>query len=149
LNVSGTFLARLMLSVLAAMQGVASCAVDLNRTQATNSLWPGHARFHVVWQSCTFMLGAAVELALIWWAGPGMRSRFYLVAILTAIPMVGFVLAAIFRPLYRGTLRDPNGVSPLRVRIVSRIFEWEGNAVAIGAGLAVLAIAVWFFHLAA
>jgi len=134
-----------MLSVLASMQGAASCAVDLNRTHATNPLWPGHARFHVVWQSCTFMLGAAIELALIWWAGPGMRSRFYLVAILTAIPLVGFVLAAIFRPLYRGTLRDANGVPPLRVRILSRVFELEGNAVAVGAGFVVLVTAVWFF----
>jgi hypothetical protein len=95
------------------------------------------------------MLVAAVELALIWWTGPGMGSRFYLVAILTAIPMVGFFLAAIFRPLYRGTLRDSNGVPPLRVRILSRGFELEGNAVAVGAGLAVLAIAMWFFRVGA
>lgn len=138
-----------MLSVLAAMQGIASCAIDLNRTHATNPLWPGHARFHVVWQSFTLMLAAAVELALIWWTGPGMRSRFYLVVLLTAIPMVGFVLAVIFRPLYRGTLRDANGVPPLRVRIMSRAFELEGNAIAVGAGLMILAIAVWFFRLGA
>jgi hypothetical protein len=145
--VSGAFPARVILSIVAAMQGVASCAVELNRTHATNPLWPGHARFHVVWQSCTALLAAAVEVALIWWAGPEMRSRFYLAAILIAVPMVGFAFAAFFRPLYSGTLRDANGVPPLRARILSRAFELEGNVIAVGTGLMALAIAVWLFRL--
>ena len=143
---SGPFLAKLMLSALAAMQGVAACAADLNRTHATNPLWPGHARFHVVWQSCTSLLAAAVEVALIWWPGPGTYYRFYLAAILTAVPMIGFAFAVISRPLYRGTLRDANGMPPIRVRILSRVWELEGNAVAVAAGLVVLVSAVWCFR---
>lgn len=76
-----------------------------------------------------------------------MHYRFYLAAILTAVPMIGFVFAVISRPLYRGTLRDANGMPPIRAHILSRIWELEGNAVAVAVGLVVLVIAVWFFRL--
>ena len=68
--------ARGLLTLLCAAQGVATLAIDLNRNHATNPLWPGHARFHLVWQAgSTFML-AAVEVALICWSGPYAMQRF-------------------------------------------------------------------------
>ena len=42
--------ARVLLAALCGLQGLATPAIDLNRTHATNFLWPGHARFHIVWQ---------------------------------------------------------------------------------------------------
>lgn len=134
-----------MLSVLAAVQGIASCAIDLNRTHATNPLWPGHARFHLVWQRCTSFLSAVTEVALVWWRGPGLHWRFYLAAILTGIPMAAFVLATVFRPMYRGTLHDPNGISPVRAGWGGWRVAIDGNAMAVSAGLVVLALSVWLF----
>lgn len=40
--------ARLLVAAIAAGQGILPVFIDLNRTHATNSLWPGHARFHLV-----------------------------------------------------------------------------------------------------
>lgn len=143
---SGVFLARVMLSALAAVQGIASCAIDLNRTHATNPLWPGHARFHLVWQRGTSFLAAVIEVLLVWLHAPAVSSRFYLAAVLTGIPMIAFVLAVLVRPLYHGTLHDANGIPPLRVRPGRRVLELDGNALAVGAGLVVLAMAVWLFY---
>lgn len=135
-----------MLSVLAGLQGVAPVAIDLNRTHATNPLWPGHARFHVVWQSFTSLFFAIPEVALVWWPGAGLRWRFYLAAVLTAASLLGFTVAFVTRGAYSGTLRDPHGISPLRVRAGARTMEIDGNAAAVALGWIVLATAVLLFR---
>ena len=48
------------------LRSIALLAIDFNRTHATNSARPGHAQFHVGWQSVTIALLAGVELILIW-----------------------------------------------------------------------------------
>src|SRR4051812_26305878 len=106
---SSPLLARLMLTAVAAGQGITPLFIDLNRTHATNPLWPGHARFHVVWQTFALTLSAIVEVALIWWLSAASRQFFYLAALLTSLPMIAFLLAAITRQKYAGTLHDPNG----------------------------------------
>ena len=88
-----------MLSTVAGLQGLAPLPIDLNRTHATNPIWPGHARFHVVWQTFTAALLAVPEVGLIWWPGPAARGRFYLAAGLAATSMIGFGLALLFRSL--------------------------------------------------
>jgi hypothetical protein len=70
--------ARILLSLLCALQGLATLAIDFNRTHATNPAWTGHARFHVVWQSISVALLSILELALIWWHGPYQKDGFYL-----------------------------------------------------------------------
>jgi len=40
---SASLLARLMVTAVAAGQGITPLFIDLNRTHATNPLWPGHA----------------------------------------------------------------------------------------------------------
>ncbi len=119
--------ARILLTALAAGQGIAPLFIDLNRTHATNPLWPGHARFHVVSQTLTQTLAAAVEVALLWWPGPTLDQRFYLVAVLTALPMIGFFAAFFARGLYSGTLRDPNGMPIARIRARSGVVEFDMN----------------------
>jgi hypothetical protein len=142
---SAPLLARAMLTALAAGQGLAPLFIDLNRTHATNPLWPGHARFHVVWQTFQFTLAAAVEVALIWMHGPVPRSRFYLAAILTSIPMVAFAIAAFARKMYGGTFHDPNGIQPLRIRVGDRVRELDMNAALVAVGTLVLLISVLIF----
>lgn len=143
---TGALLARIMLSVLAGTQGLTPLAIDLNRTHATNPLWPGHARFHVVWQGFTLLFAAVPEVLLVWWPGPGLRWRFYLAAVLTATAMAGFVAAVVLRRLYAGTFHDPNGIPPLRIRLAARTVELDGNALMVAVGLMVLATAVLLFR---
>jgi hypothetical protein len=138
---------RILLTIVATVQGIATVAIDLNRTHATNPIWPGHSRFHVVWQSLNQPLFAAIAVSLIWWHGPHSAERFYLACLLTAVPCLGFVLAQAFRGAYQGTLSDPNGIPPLRFQLLGRIVQVDGNAAAVYVALMVLtALAVIFHH---
>jgi hypothetical protein len=124
---TAAFVARLTVSAIAAGQGILPVFIDLNRTHATNPLWPGHARFHVVWQAFTGLPLAAVTVALLWWPGAALRERFYLAALLTATSLAGFLVATASRRLYRGALHDPNGIQPARLRVGSRLIAFDMN----------------------
>ncbi|MDE3187541.1 MAG: hypothetical protein KGM96_08475 [Acidobacteriota bacterium] len=138
-------LARTIVTALAAGQGAAPLFIDLNRTHATHPLWPGHARFHVVWQTFTQALGSAAVVALLWWAGPGVSQRFYLAALFTALPLAGFLFALFARRLYAGTLHDPNGIAPVRIPLRSRAVELDMNLVLVGVASVLLVAAVLIF----
>jgi hypothetical protein len=142
---NAALVARWIVSAIAAGQGIAPLFIDLNRTHATNPLWPGHARFHVVWQAFTVLPASALGLALLWWPGAALRDRFYLAALLTATPLVGFLIAAIARPLYGGTLHDPNGIQPVRVRLGSRAIQIDMNLSIVLAASVLLICAVFLF----
>jgi hypothetical protein len=75
-------IARDLLAVLCGMQGVATFAIDLNHTHATNPLWLRHARFHLVWQAISYALLSLFEVALVLAHGPFLELRFYLAAVL-------------------------------------------------------------------
>ncbi len=139
---TAAFVARWIVTAIAAGQGVAPVFIDLNSTHATNPLWTGHARFHLVYQVFTLLPVAAVEIAVLWWPGPGMRGRFYVAALLTGTPLAGFLAAALSRPLYRGTLHDPNGIQPLRLHLGSRLIVLDMNVaiVTVAAGLMIAAV---------
>ena len=139
---SASLLARAVVSAIAAGQGIVPLFIDLNRSHATNPLWPGHARFHVVWQTFTLLFAAGVQVALLWWPGPLQIQRFYLAALLTALPLTGFLVALFARGLYNGTLHDPNGIRPVRIEIAERIVEIDMNVVIVLFASALLAAAV-------
>ena len=124
-------IARGLLAIFCCLQGLGTMVVDLDRTHATNSEWPGHARFHLVWQVATVALLALFEMVLLLARGPLPDQRFYLAATLAAIPILGFFAAFIGRGLYRGTLSDPNGIQPatieipgLKLREIPRLCRW-------------------------
>lgn len=119
-----------LLAFFCASQGVATLALDLNRTHAANPLWLHHARFHVVWQACTTAAFAGVELALLLAFGSVTPARFYLVMTLAAVPVLGFFVALLTRHIYGGTLSDPNGIPPLMIRSGSKAYRADLNLVA-------------------
>ncbi len=146
---TAAFVARLTVSAIAAGQGIAPLFIDLNRTHATNPLWPGHARFHLVQQVCTLLLAAAVQLGLLWWpGGAAMGVRFYLAAALAGTSLAGFAVAALGRNVYGGALHDPNGIQPVRLRLSGRQVALDMNAVLVIATWALLAAAVITFRFA-
>jgi hypothetical protein len=109
-------LARVALSCLCGIQAIATVAIDFNRTHATNPLWTGHARFHLVWQSATIVF----------------------------LSPLGFLTAYVSRRRYAGTLSDPNGIPSARVRLFGDVRAIDMNLaaviVAILALIAILAI---------
>ena len=134
-----------MVTAVAAGQGITPLFIDLNRTHATNPLWTGHARFHVVEQTFVFLISAVVEVAMLWVNAPGARLLFYLATLLTALPMFAFLIATFTRGVYGGTLHDPNGVQPVRICIGGHIREIDMNIVLVIIGAAVLLIALLIF----
>jgi hypothetical protein len=144
--VTNQAIARGLLASLCLLQGLATMAIDLGRTHATNPMWPGHARFHLVWQTAAFVWLALLEVWLLLIAGPLMDQRFYLAAILAGIPMFGFFTALISRRIYKGTLSDPNGMKPAFIKLRRSTFRIDLNLVAEVAGLLTLAAIVAFYR---
>jgi len=140
-------IARLLLALLCGVQGVATLAIDLNRTHATNPEWLRHARFHLVWQAVSYALLAALEVVLILAPGQLPRERFYLAAILACIPMVSCLAAFFTRKIYGGALFDANGILPLRVTAFRSVFEIDMNLAAEIVGLVVLSASVALFNM--
>lgn len=138
-------LARILLAIFCGLQGVGTMVMDLNRTHASNPEWLGHARFHVVWQTATVVVSAVVQILLLMVPGPLQLERFYLAAVLSALPIMGFFFAFIARGLYGGTLSDPNGIQPLRLKVYGRLICVDMNLVAEAAALlTVLALVAWY-----
>ena len=121
-------LARLALSLLCVLQSIATVAIDFNRTHATNPLWPGHARFHVVWQTLTVALLSVVELVLIW---SGRTGGFYLASLLAALSPIAFLVAFATRTQFGGTLSDPNGIPQAKVNLLGTVRSVDVNLVAV------------------
>jgi hypothetical protein len=120
-------LARVALSCLCGIQAIATVAIDFNRTHATNPLWTGHARFHLVWQSATIVFLSALELLLIWFSGLNDTPAFYLALVLAALSPLGFLTAYVSRRRYAGTLSDPNGIPSARVRLFGDVRAIDMN----------------------
>jgi hypothetical protein len=140
------FAARLLLSILNAAQGIATIAIDLNRTHATNSEWPRHARFHLVWQVFSSVLICVLAVGLIWLRRPTAEYNFYLAAVLTCIPLMGFLIALISRKMYDGALSDPNGIPPLRLTFRGLVLSLDMNLVAVLAAFVLLVAIVTVYR---
>ncbi|MFP5275953.1 MAG: hypothetical protein ACLGPM_02465 [Acidobacteriota bacterium] len=139
-------IARDLLAVLCGLQGLATLGIDLNSKHARNTAWTGHARFHVAWQTSAFVLLAMVEIALLFAPGPAAAQRFYLAALLAAVPMLGFFLAFLGRTLYGGQLADVNGMRPLSVRLFGMPRQIDLNLAAEVVGLLSLIVLVFLFR---
>jgi hypothetical protein len=142
---TAVFLARLIVTGISAGQGVMPIFIDLNRTHATNPLWMGHARFHLVQQVFSLLLAAVLEVGLLWWPGGALAARFYLAAGLAATSLAGFLLAVLTRRLYGGTLHDPNGMKPVRIRTRRGVIEIDINVPIVGIAAMILVGAVVLF----
>ena len=138
--------AQVALSLLWLGQAFATVTIDFNQTHATNPLWTGHARFHLVWQGGTVVLLAIVGLVLLWHPGPCEAQRFYLAALLAALSPLGFLAAFATRKLFGGTLADPNGISPARIKLLGSTRVVDLNVVAVFAALLSLFAMVWIYR---
>lgn len=111
---------------------------DLNATHATNPSWGPHARFHVVWQTLSYLLIAPVALYLLWGADLSQSTRATLAGALALAVLGGFFAATFARTRYGGALADPNGYRPRHLRIVRRDVAVDLNACTFGLASALL-----------
>lgn len=123
-------LARILFTVTTAGYAFATIIADFNKTHATNPKWTPHARFHVVWQICSYVGFGLMALALIWWPGPLAIERLYLVALMATIVYTAFFTALIAMPLYGGGAYDDNGYQPFPAPVPLFAKVWDVNITA-------------------
>ncbi len=111
-------LGRLLLTITTVGYGVLPLLADFNRTHATNPLWTGHARFHVVWQCLSYLGISLVALALLWTsASPSAPAQWVVVALGYAV-YLGFFATRLSIRLYGGRSYDDNGYLPLDLGLI-------------------------------
>ena len=115
--------------------GLLTVKVDFNNTHATNPLWTGHARFHVVWQITSYVGFGAIALWLIWAPGEMATQRIYLAVAFAAVVYGAFFIALFSMPVYGGRAYDENGYLPFAVGRM----KWDANVTAFSVMTAFLA----------
>jgi hypothetical protein len=123
-------LARILFTLTTAGYAVGTVIADFNKTHATNPKWTGHARFHVVWQICSYIGFGLLALALIWWPGQLALERLYLVAVMATIVYGAFFVAALAMPIYGGAVADKNGYKPFAAPVPLFAKKWDVNITA-------------------
>jgi uncharacterized membrane protein len=123
-------LARILLTLTTAGYAFATILADFNATHATNPKWTPHARFHVVWQICSYVGFGLLALALIWWPGSLAAERLYLAALLGVIVYAAFFTALFAMPLYGGAAYDDNGYQPFPAPVPIIAKAWDVNITA-------------------
>jgi hypothetical protein len=120
-------LARILLTLVTLGYGLATILADFNKTHATNPKWTPHARFHVVWQISSYAGFGLLALALLWWPGPYVTERLYLVAIMGAVVYAAFFIAVFTMPVYGGSAYDDNGYLPFAAPVPIIAPKWDVN----------------------
>ena len=132
-------LARVLLTLVTLGYGFATILADFNKTHATNPKWTPHARFHVVWQICSYSGFGLLALALLWAPGPYAMERLILVAIMAAIVYAAFFIAVFAMPIYGGAAYDDNGYQPFAAPVPILAKRWDVNITAFSIQLVLLA----------
>lgn len=138
--------ARLAISAVCCVQGIAQPAIDWNRTHASNPHWTGHSRLHVVWQSVTVSLLSVASIMLVWGPLLGRDAGFYLATVLACLSPLGFLSACLSRRIYGGTLSDPSGIPPARIHLSGRTYVVDMNLAAVIGALVAITIIVAIYR---
>lgn len=120
-------LARLLLTAVTAFYGIGLIVADANKTHMTNPLWTPHARFHIVWQTCSYTGFAGIAWYLIWARGAFYVERLYLVAAFTTVIVGAFFVALATMRLYGGANYDVNGHQPKSLALGGTTLRLDAN----------------------
>ena len=120
-------LARLLLTAVTAFYGIGLIVADANKTHMTNPIWTPHARFHIVWQTCSYTGFAIIAWCLIWMRGGFYVERLYLVAAFAAVIVGAFFVALASMPLYGGANYDVNGHQPKPLALGRTVLKLDAN----------------------
>ena len=132
-NIDSIFIANVILSALCLGLALIAPLIDFNESHATNPLWTGHARFHLVWQVNALAASGILVLVLLWVIPSAMNLLISI--IILYVWLLSFMFALIFMPIYDGKLNDVNGVPPIKISLFKKQIEIDRNVQAISAGL--------------
>ena len=120
---------KVLITVICIGLGVIAPLIDLNQSHATNPLWTGHARFHLVWQVSAFIYTAVFNIPLLWLNS---NISMQLVAIVFVYMwLITFLIAYFTMSVYNGRLNDINGVPENIYIIVGKVFIVDRNLEAV------------------
>ncbi len=118
--------AKILLTFIATVQGLAPMRADFNSTHATNPTWTSHARFHVVWQ-VLLQAGVSVTVLVLLWAFPS-RLHTWIAAALVFNWTLTFFATVSSMSLFDGSLKDEGtGIRPFVFRVGSKKLEVDTN----------------------
>jgi hypothetical protein len=95
--------AKILLTLATLGYSAIPAIFDSNETHATNPSFPGHARFHIVWQVSSYVYVALLALYLIWTAGAD-KWPLWIATVLAFCAYLGFWTAVASRGMYGGKL---------------------------------------------
>ena len=128
---SHIFISKVLLTMICFGFATITPLIDFNESHATNHLWTGHARFHLVWQVNAMILTALFCFYLLW--ALDYFFNLLLVVALNYLWIFSFFATAISIKLYDGEFNDINGVPPIIIKFLGREIEIDRNIQAISA----------------
>ena len=138
------FIAKVLISITAFGLGIIAPLIDFNESHASNPLWTGHARYHLVWQVCALAATGYFVVFLLWIA-PSF-SNLLIAITLVFIWLISFWIALLSMSLYGGNLNDVNGVPPVHIKLLGKSYELDRNVQGIsGSTLLTIIAAVLVF----
>jgi len=96
-------LAKVLVSLGAAVFLVAILGLEINASHVFNPAWPAHARLHEVWQLVTHFALGVFCLWLAWY-----QQQLRIAAIISIIVMGGVVVAHAIESSYGGSIQSGN-----------------------------------------
>ena len=128
-NLEYVFISKVLLTPLLLGFAIITPLIDFNESHATNPLWTGHARFHLVWQVNAMILSSFLSLYLLWITGDSFSLR--LVYCIIYLWIIAFALTLFSMSLYDGELNDINGVPPIKQKLFGKNIVIDRNVQAI------------------
>lgn len=145
-NISGMFgpiLATALLTAVAVGESLAPLLIGLDRAVRLSRPW--NARLDLVRKGVPPVLAGTAEIALLWLPGPDLNLRFYIVAILIAIPLITFFAMKLLSGRFVDEQNDSEGPPYTLVRIGGAVYEFDINYVLVPIAAAVLVTALALF----
>ncbi|MDC2965122.1 hypothetical protein OAZ13_02265 [Gammaproteobacteria bacterium] len=137
------FISKVLLTLISVGFGTLTPLIDFNESHATNPLWTGHARFHLVWQVNAMIITALLSITLLWFFYS--ITHHLIVILLNFLWIFSFFATVIGLRFFDGELNDINGVPPVFITILGREYEIDRNIQAITGSLVVISYATALF----
>ena len=125
LNLEYMFIGKILFSFVAFGLSFMPLLVDFNESHATNPLWTGHARFHLVWQVTALTMTGLIVILLLW-VFPSVSNTIISIVLLY-IWLICFFIAWLAMPIYGGKPNDVNGVPPVNMNFFGKQYEVDRN----------------------